>query len=281
MGQDNHTRDLIAWQNQVIADRGLTLFAFHVAYVIGQHVNRQSRDAWPSQGRIAEGLSASRRAVQMAINQLVENGHLHVTVQRGRNGSNKYRPILKLAETEANQRQLNANEDAHLRADNANEDAHLNHQGAHGDAHPLRTGVRTNHLREPSERDSLSPSDDPSRKERKSAPRKGRGAPTDFDAWWEAYPKKRDKDAARKAYARAISRAGVSHTDLMAGATRYAVERAGEDSRFTKHPATWLNAGSWADEAGSLHTPTRPDSGGPRRAFSLLERFAIEGDDDE
>jgi hypothetical protein len=36
---------------------------------------------------------------------------------------------------------------------------------------------------------------------------------------------------------------------LIAGAQRYAVERREQDPKYTKHPATWLNAGCWQDEA--------------------------------
>jgi len=29
---------------------------------------------------------------------------------------------------------------------------------------------------------------------------------------------------------------------------RYALQREGQDQKFTKHPATWLNAEGWNDE---------------------------------
>jgi hypothetical protein len=41
--------------------------------------------------------------------------------------------------------------------------------------------------------------------------------------------------------------------ELVSGAKRYAAERAGQDGKYTKHPATWLNNECWADE------PARPD----------------------
>jgi hypothetical protein len=56
------------------------------------------------------------------------------------------------------------------------------------------------------------------------------------------------KEAARKAFAAAIKR-GVDVEVMIAGAKRYAVERKGQPPRYTKHPATWLNAGCWEDEA--------------------------------
>jgi hypothetical protein len=47
---------------------------------------------------------------------------------------------------------------------------------------------------------------------------------------------------------------GVSNEAMLAGAKRYAGKRAGQDPKYTKHPATWLNAGCYADEP--------PDGGG-------------------
>jgi len=65
-----------------------------------------------------------------------------------------------------------------------------------------------------------------------------------FNEFWDAYPKKADKIAAKKAYAKAI-KSGATPESLAAAAARYA--RSIEDPKFTKHPATWLNAGSYLD----------------------------------
>jgi hypothetical protein len=69
-----------------------------------------------------------------------------------------------------------------------------------------------------------------------------------FARFWAVYPKRVAKEAARKAFAKAVE--GVGNADiLIAGAQRYAAERQGEPPRYTKHPATWLNGGCWEDEA--------------------------------
>lgn len=101
--------------------------------------------------------------------------------------------------------------------------------------------------------------------------------PTAFDEFWNAYPRKVSKDAARKAYDRAIKAGRATAADLTAGATRYAAERKGEDSTFTKHPATWLNAGCWADEPAPKRATVARNSG---RGFSALAYVAGEPDDD-
>lgn len=68
----------------------------------------------------------------------------------------------------------------------------------------------------------------------------------EFEEWYHLYPRKRGRGQAEKAF-----RAARKHTDLetlVAGVKRYAAERAGEDARFVKHPATWLNGKCWLDE---------------------------------
>lgn len=69
----------------------------------------------------------------------------------------------------------------------------------------------------------------------------------EFDAWWAQYPRRVARGAAHKAYdkARAI---GATADDLLNGAMRYAAERTGQDPKYTKHGATWLNSECWKDE---------------------------------
>lgn len=75
-----------------------------------------------------------------------------------------------------------------------------------------------------------------------------------FDRFWAAYPRRVAKEAARKAFAKAIEN-GVDPELLIAGAKRYAAERYGQDPRYTKHPTTWLNGGCWHDDAPSGGPP--------------------------
>jgi DNA-binding transcriptional MocR family regulator len=66
-----------------------------------------------------------------------------------------------------------------------------------------------------------------------------------FEDFWKVYPRKTAKEAARKAWPKAARKADP--TRIIAAAQRYALKRAGEDERYTAHPATWLNAGSYDD----------------------------------
>lgn len=69
---------------------------------------------------------------------------------------------------------------------------------------------------------------------------------TNFVAFWDAYPRKVAKGAARRAWTRA-----VQHTEpdtIIEGARRYR-DDPNREASFTAHPATWLNGERWLDEA--------------------------------
>jgi DNA-binding transcriptional ArsR family regulator len=68
-----------------------------------------------------------------------------------------------------------------------------------------------------------------------------------FGAFWLTYPKRKAKEEARKAWVAAIER-GADPQHIVAAAKDYAHERAGQDAKYTKFPATWLNKGCYDDE---------------------------------
>jgi hypothetical protein len=82
-----------------------------------------------------------------------------------------------------------------------------------------------------------------------------------FGSFWLTYPKRRDKEAAKKAFLAAVER-GADPARIVAAAKAYAHERKDEEPRYTKYPATWLNNGCYDDEPDPQ--PGRP----PLRAVS-------------
>jgi len=73
-----------------------------------------------------------------------------------------------------------------------------------------------------------------------------------FETWWNHYPKKVSKEAAAKAYAKALAkfsgdRSEAAKSLLMESLPRFSELRKRE-VRFIPHAATWLNSGGWADE---------------------------------
>lgn len=83
-----------------------------------------------------------------------------------------------------------------------------------------------------------------------------------FEEFWNEYPRKVGKQAAIKAFTKAIKI--TTPKEVIDGAKRYANDPNRVDA-FTAHPTTWLNAGRWAD--GPL--PERIKTGDEKRAEEL------------
>lgn len=118
------------------------------------------------------------------------------------------------------------------------------------------------------------------RRSSKSRKRQSPPKPKRFGEFWTAYPRKVGKDAASTAYVKAVSRLvkddGVSIDDaeglLVKRAGQYAQERAGEESKFTKHPASWLNAGRFRDEIELQPTEADVEAALSRQVLELRDR---------
>ena len=84
-------------------------------------------------------------------------------------------------------------------------------------------------------------------------------SPTAFDTWWEVYPKKSGKGAARKAYAAATIRIGKpdAHQTLIEAVTRYAASPKAR-GEFAWNPTTWLNQDHWEDAPSVWNNSSLP-----------------------
>ena len=77
MAGDAHTAAIFRWLDAVAADATLPPAAFKLAYAISQHINRQSKEAWPSQEtlKVALGLK-DERSIRRLTDALEEHGFL-------------------------------------------------------------------------------------------------------------------------------------------------------------------------------------------------------------
>lgn len=87
--------------------------------------------------------------------------------------------------------------------------------------------------------------------------------PLRFDEFWIAYPRRRDRRKAERAFAAALKRADAD--TIIAGARRYATDP-NRDDQFTKYAEGWLNGDGWLDEP----LPPRNGNHGPPIATSDL-----------
>jgi hypothetical protein len=79
------------------------------------------------------------------------------------------------------------------------------------------------------------------------------GSPAGFDDWYSVYPKKKQPQAAKRAFAKAIGSGAITLDALMAKTKAFAVATnwaalSKRDRQFIPYPASWLNAGGYNDE---------------------------------
>lgn len=75
--------------------------------------------------------------------------------------------------------------------------------------------------------------------------------------FWATYPSVKDKNAARVKWLAAL-RAKIPPAKILAGAEAYAIERAREDPKFNKNPATWLHNKCWEQYDEEPKAPAVP-----------------------
>ncbi|MCA3572748.1 MAG: helix-turn-helix domain-containing protein [Aestuariivirga sp.] len=248
---DTFTRDRWSWLDQVSSDPALSALAFRTAYVIARYTNRQTGDAWPSLETLAKAVGATDRSVKRCIAELCDAGYL----QKRRGGfgkSNRYQMELP------GDRSGNSIQDTRVPNEAASEDTSVPNDASIQDTSvpSFRTPVSpqlghqcpTNPIIEPVEIEPV---------EKDISPHTPRGSfqqgtrqedhSRAFDEFWLAYPLRKAKGAARRAFDKAI-KGGASAAAIIEGAKLYASERAGQETRYTAHPATWLTGERWTDE---------------------------------
>ena len=83
------------------------------------------------------------------------------------------------------------------------------------------------------------------RNKKSNAPKRGSEG---FQKWYAVYPKKKAPKDAERAYAKVLASGEVSESDLLSQTEKFAAAWRSRDLQFCPYPASWLNAGSYADE---------------------------------
>jgi hypothetical protein len=78
-----------------------------------------------------------------------------------------------------------------------------------------------------------------------------------FDEFWAAYPRKKGKGQARKAFEKALEKTDL--VTILAGVASYVANEDLSNPQFVAHPSTWLNGERWEDE----HTEVKVVSKSP------------------
>jgi hypothetical protein len=102
-----------------------------------------------------------------------------------------------------------------------------------------------------------------------------------FSEFWERYPRRIGKAAARKSYAKAL-KVGT-HDDIMFGLSQQITSLTAREAQYIPHPATWLNQERWNDEPEQHHNgrangthsrADRPGAGMAQAFAAVAERLS-------
>ena len=281
--RDEFTKRRFLWLDQVSANPDVSSAGFRLAYAISRYINRGTGQAWPTQGTLAKDTRMSRRGVQLCINSLAKHGHLFVVAGKGRGLRSTYEMIIHTPDDEEKANYGSPYEEKKGErqcAFSGVEKANETHEKANGATKKGERPFAQNSLKEPFDElfeiESISPAlkSTPPVGSKSSLPSKEKSSFDEaFESLWRAFPKRIARPAARRAWDAAI-RHGADPQHIIAGALRYAAERTGQDPKFTKHPATWLNNECWLDEAAPAPTPApahRPAAANVWDAFQLSD----------
>ncbi len=94
--------------------------------------------------------------------------------------------------------------------------------------------------------------------------------PTGFAEFWNAYPRRKDRNRAQKAYAQALKRgdAQTIFEGLRKQRNDMLMRIAQGESKYVPHPTTWLNNDRWNDEA-DVQATVSPKATGPAVWLSM------------
>jgi hypothetical protein len=220
------------WMRALVADHSLSPMTRLVGVRLGLHFNCKTGRCDPSYATLAAEVAISERSAIRAVSSLKAQGWIAVK-QRG----GGYR-------TYSNNFTLQTPNDE-VTGESPHKSDVVTQQSGWGDR-PVIYGVtqespkkRREERRE--EQGYISPS-------RRAAQARATDDDNGFDEFWRVYPRKVARGAAAKAYGRVLRKGQASEAELLAGAHRYASERAGQEQKFTKHPANWLDGECWRDE---------------------------------
>lgn len=191
-----------------------------VLLVIADHADDFGKNAWPSMRTIARKASMSERQAQRYVKSLVDRQILWCESQAG--GLWDTRPDRR-----PNRYSINFNGVSSV---SPRKDDRVTPRVERGDIQG------SNGVSPVSPKPSLEPSEN-------NVYEQG------FEKFWQLYPRKVAKGAARRAWLKATKTSDID--TIIEGVTRYAHSRGDETKQYTPYPATWLNSERWLDDEHS------------------------------
>lgn len=95
-----------------------------------------------------------------------------------------------------------------------------------------------------------------------------------FEVFWNTYPRRTGKGAARKSFLGALGN-GADPRDIIEAAAVYArnCQNIGKEAQFIPHPATWLNQERWEDDLEKAPEVRSKMDDAMRQGMQLVEMY--------
>ena len=192
-------------------------------HALATFTNEETHECYPSIETLMRHTGLSRNAIRAAFKDLESYGWL---TRRHRTARTTVYRINIDAITNANRHERKPRD----------------YDAVEAPVHPVEAQVEPVEAETP----ALVPAPVKKTKKKNSTPAR---VESDFLDFYAAYPRHVGKEAARRAFVKAV-KAGTPAADIIEGARRYAAATAaaGTETRYVAHPATWLNAGRWSDD---------------------------------
>lgn len=99
------------------------------------------------------------------------------------------------------------------------------------------------------------------------------GAPSEFDVFWDAYPRKKNKEYARKAFAKAIKDTDIETILDALSKQKQSHDWQKANGQYIPYPASWLNAHKWEDEDAITGVDTFAGSNNPMARYNEVDTW--------
>lgn len=101
----------------------------------------------------------------------------------------------------------------------------------------------------------------------------------DFERFWSAYPKKKNKGQARSAFSRALKKTSVETMISAVEKQKQSKDWKKDNGQFIPYPSTWLNAEAWEnDMTATASTQKHDDKSKSDNLKKVYERLNRKGD---
>jgi hypothetical protein len=251
----------VGYISDIWDDENLSFHARGIYCLIGKFIDKSGK-CWPGMDTLVKMSHLSKPTVKKAINELIQVGKLTKVLRKGPTGID-LSPLYYMPDIARGKDVTPRGNENTPRGKDVTGEGQSPFQGRGKDVTPNLTIYNLSKELNP----PISPQG-----ELKEQQKRGKIQEEMFDVFWAAYPKKKSKGQAEKAWAK------IKPDEQLQNRILKSLEQAKTSAEWTKqggefipHPATWLNAKGWEDEYSSGGQP--PPKPPNQKTVALIKKL--------